>query len=178
MARHSSLVTCLIFDKYKKCLQNQRRSNVLTVVKTLHVAISLSGEHLGSDMQKCTPDLHHRMKCDDCDVLGMRKCVSGECPKHILIFEQIREFRILYVYNGQSDTHVLRDEKSIVFVVRDVENHLFSRWVVQQKRMVGHDFLNFPFYRGNIRLKLKCSDCTLLSDGIAKHQNIKYSIGF
>ena len=44
--------------------------------------------------------------------------------------------------------------------------------------MVGHDFLNFPFYIGNIRLKLKCSDCTLLSDGIAKHQNIEYFIGF
>ena len=131
MARHSSLVTCLIFDKYRKCLQNQRRSNVLTVVKTLHVAISLSGEHLGSVMQKCTPDLHHRMKCDYGDVLGVRKCASGECPKHILIFEQIHEFRILDVYNGQSDTHVLRDEKSIVFVVRDFENHLFSRCVVQ-----------------------------------------------
>ena len=93
------------------------------------VAISLSGEHLGSVMQKCTPDLHHRMKCDYGDVLGVRKCASGECPKHILIFEQIHEFRILDVYNGQSDTRVLRDEKSIVFVVRDFENHLFSRCV-------------------------------------------------
>ena len=71
------------------------------------------------------------MKYDYGDVLGVRTCGSGECPKHILIFEQIHEFRILDVYNGQSDTRVLRDEKSIVFVVRDVENHLFSRCVVQ-----------------------------------------------
>ena len=56
------------------------------------VGISLSGEHLGSVMQKCTPDLHHRMKCDYGDVLGVRKFVSGECPKHLLIFEQIHEF--------------------------------------------------------------------------------------
>ena len=104
---------------------------MLTVVKTLHVAISLSGEHLGSVMQKCTPDLHHRMKCDYGDVLGVRKCASGECPKHILIFEQIHEFRILDVYNGQSDTRVLRDEKSIVFVMRDFENHLFSLCIFQ-----------------------------------------------
>ena len=82
-------------------------------------------------MQKCTPDHHHRMKCDYGDVLDVRKCASGECPKHMLIFEQIHEFRILDVYNGQSDTHVLRDEKSIVFVVRDVENHLFSLCVFQ-----------------------------------------------
>ena len=115
MARHSSLVTCLIFGKYRKCLQNQRRSNVLTVVKTLHVALSLSGEHLGSVMQKCTPDHHHRMKCDYGDVLGVRKCASGECPKHILIFEQIHEFRILDVYNGQGDTHALRYEKKQYF---------------------------------------------------------------
>ena len=74
-------------------------------------------------MQKCTPDLHHRMKFDYGDVLGVRKCASGECPKHILIFEQIREFRILDVYNGQSDTHVLRDQKSIVFIVSDCNNH-------------------------------------------------------
>ena len=92
---------------------------MLTVVKIL----------LGSVMQKCTPDPHHRMKCDYGDVLGVRKCASGECPKHILIFEQIHEFRILDVYNGQSDPHVLRYEKSIVFVVRDFENHLFSRCV-------------------------------------------------
>ena len=39
------------------------------------VAISLSGEHLGSVMQKCTPHHHHRMKCDYGDVLGVRKCV-------------------------------------------------------------------------------------------------------
>ena len=78
---------------------------MLTVVKTLHVAISLSGEHLGSVMQKCTPDLHHRMKCDYGDVLGVRKCASGECPKDILIFELIHEFRILDVYNGQSSRH-------------------------------------------------------------------------
>ena len=99
----------------------------MTVVKTLHVAISLSGDHLGSVMQKCTPDLHHRMKCDYGDVLGVRKCASGECPKHILIFEQIHEFRILDVYNGQSDTHALRYEKSIVFVVRDFENRLSTK---------------------------------------------------
>ena len=104
---------------------------MLTVVKTLHVAISLSGEHLGSVMRKCTPDPHHRMKCDYGDVLGVRKCASGECPKHILIFELIHEFRILDVYNGHSDTRVLRDEKSTVFVVRDFENHLFSRCVFQ-----------------------------------------------
>ena len=92
---------------------------MLTVVKILHVAISLSGEHLGSVMQKCTPDLHHRMKCDYGGVLDVRKCASGEGPKHILIFDQIHEFRILDVYNGQSDTRVLRDGKSIVFVMRD-----------------------------------------------------------
>ena len=91
----------------------------------------LSGEHFGSVMQKCTPDLHHRMKCEYGDVLGVRQCASGECPKHILIFEPIHEFRILDVYTGQSDTHVLRNEKSIVFVVRDFENHLFSRCVFQ-----------------------------------------------
>ena len=95
---------------------------MLTVVEIL----------LGSVMQKCTPDLHHRMKFDYGDVLGVRKCASGEGPKHILFFfYQIHEFRILDVYNGQSDTHVLRDEKSIVFIVRDVENHLFSLCVFQ-----------------------------------------------
>ena len=82
-------------------------------------------------MQKYIPDPHHRMKCDYGDVLGVRKCASGECPKHILIFEQIHEFRILDVYNGQSDTRVLRYEKSIVFVVCDFENQLFSRCVFQ-----------------------------------------------
>ena len=108
-------------------MQNQRRSNMLTVVKTLYFSILLSGAHLGSVMQKCTPDHRHRMKCDYGDVLDVRKCDSGECPKHILIFELIHEFRILDVYNGQSDTRILRDEKSTVFVVRDFENHLFSR---------------------------------------------------
>ena len=39
-------------------------------------------------MQKCTPDPHHRMKCDYGDVLDVRKCASGECPKHILIFSK------------------------------------------------------------------------------------------
>ena len=82
-------------------------------------------------MQKCTPDPHHRMKCDYGDVLGVRKCASGDSSKHILIFEQIHEFRILDVYNGQSDTRVLRDEKSMGVVVRDFENHLFSLCVFQ-----------------------------------------------
>ena len=82
-------------------------------------------------MQKCAPDPHHRMKCDDCDMLGVRKCASGESPKRILIFEQMREFRILDVYNCQSDTCVLRDEKSIVFVVPDLESHVISRSVFQ-----------------------------------------------
>ena len=82
-------------------------------------------------MQKCTPDLHHGMKCDYGDVLGVRKCASGACPKHILIFDQIHEFRILDVYNGQSDTRVLRDEKSTVFISRDFENHVFSLCVFQ-----------------------------------------------
>ena len=55
--------------------------------------LSLSCEHLGSVMQKCTPDPHHRMKCDYGDVLGARKFSFGECFMHILIFEQIHELR-------------------------------------------------------------------------------------
>ena len=88
---------------------------MLTVIKSTHFSFSLSGGGLGGVLQKCTPDLHHSMKCGYANLLCVCRRASGECLKHIQIFEQIHEFRILDVYNGQSDTHVLRNEKSIVF---------------------------------------------------------------
>ena len=103
----------------------------LTVVKIIHFSSSLSGERLGSVLLKCPPDHHHSMKCEHGDILCVRTCASGDCLKHMLILDQIHEFRIHDVYSGQSDMHVLRNQQVIVFAMRDVETSLVSRCVFQ-----------------------------------------------
>ena len=69
---------------------------MLTVIKSVQVSISLSGEGLVRVLQKHAPNLHQGMKCGYCDILGVRKCASGECSKHIQIFEQFHEIREHY----------------------------------------------------------------------------------
>ena len=62
------------------------------------------------------------MNCESGAISGVRECASGECSKHIFIFEDFHEIRICYVFSGQSVARIFCNHKSIVFIVSDCKN--------------------------------------------------------
>ena len=109
--------------KIKNMHQACTRSIFLNALNMVESRIHFSGEALKRILQNCARDSYQTMNCESGAVSGVRECASGECSKHILIFEHFRWIRICYVFHGQSATRKLCDKNSIVFIVSDCNNH-------------------------------------------------------
>ena len=128
------------------------------------------------------------MNCESGAVSGVRECASGECSKHILIFEHFRWIRICYVFHGQSATRKFCDQKSIVFIVSDCNNrsatagffcHCLQNPCRNQKHMrPSTDLARARFNPTNISSRASRAISMTVSDGDGQRQNKQYCFGF
>ena len=64
--------------------------HVLEYAKYGRVQNEFSGEALNRILQNLAWDSYQTMNCESGALSGVRECASGECSKHILIFEHFR----------------------------------------------------------------------------------------
>ena len=78
------------FYKNQKHAPGMHEKHIFECAKHGRVQNSFSGEARKRISQNFARDSYQTMNCESGAVSGVRECASGECSKHILIFEHFR----------------------------------------------------------------------------------------
>ena len=124
------------------------------------------------------------MNCGSGVIWGVRKCVSGEGLKHILIFPYFRAFRIRYVYCCFSDACNYRYHKMLCFIMSVERNvigaHIFYRHCLENSRENRNywavSWISTFHYK--MAAGMPSANCAPSSDGLGKREICWYCIGF